>query len=275
MKDEMVLSGEYLMENDEESKRLDTKTNPDAIKNQARWCGIQPGTRLLDVGCGIGKTTDVLFEMMQPGGSVVGIDFSEERINYARAIYGDRVGIEFKTRDFRFPMEDLGQFDFIWVRFILEHFCSGAIDIIKNLTSNLKQDGWLCLIDLDHNCLNHWEMPESVENILFDVMKKMQKHNNFDPFVGRKLYAYLFDLGYRDIELNVQAHHLIYGDLNDSDEFNWLKKLEAGARKARESFNDYPGGFEGFLSAFKAFFKNPRRFTYTPLIICKGRKPIS
>ena len=36
---------------------------------------------------------------------------------------------------------------------------------------------------------------------------------NFDPYAGRKLYAYLFDLGYEAIVVSVGAHHVIYGEL--------------------------------------------------------------
>jgi hypothetical protein len=46
-------------------------------------------------------------------------------------------------------------------------------------------------------------------------------------------------------------------------------------KRAEKIFEDYPGGPGGFLGDFEAFFRNPRRFTYTPLILCKGKKPIS
>jgi hypothetical protein len=53
-----------------------------------------------------------------------------------------------------------------------------------------------------------------------------------------------------------------------------MKKMEIGAEKAPDIFKAYPGGSEQFLTDLKTFFKDPRRFTYTPLILCKGRKPL-
>jgi SAM-dependent methyltransferase len=270
----MISPNVYLMENDEEEKRLDIKTDPEAVKKQALWCGIGPGARVLDAGCGSGKTTSVINSLIQPGGEVIGVDIAESRIQYARSSYGDKFGINFQVRDIRLPMKDLGQFDFIWVRFVLEYFRNGAIDIIKNLSANLKPDGWMCLLDLDYNCMSYWEMPPVMENIVIKSMLRAQDNYNFDLYAGRKFYAHLYDLGFEDISLDIMAHHLIYGELQASDEFNWMKKMKVGAEKARDLFEAYPGGSERFLSDFKTFFKDPRRFTYTPLMLCKGKNPL-
>jgi SAM-dependent methyltransferase len=50
----------YLMESEEEAVRLDLKTDPDAVRKQALWCGVKAGLRVLDAGCGPGKTTSIL-----------------------------------------------------------------------------------------------------------------------------------------------------------------------------------------------------------------------
>jgi SAM-dependent methyltransferase len=263
------------MENAEEEKRLDIKTDPDAVKEQALWFGISPGARVLDVGCGPGKTTSLLHDLIQPYGEAVGVDIAESRISHARSFYGEKPGIEFHVRDVRQPMKDLGQFDFIWVRFLLEYYRDGAFDIIKNISANLKPGGCICLLDLDHNCLSHWEMPSAIETIVIKAMLHAQDSYNFDLYAGRKFYAHLYDLGFEDISLNIMAHHLIYGELQPADEFNWMKKLEVGAEKAPEIFKTYPGGSKKFLADFKVFFRDPRRFTYSPLILCKGRKPLN
>lgn len=219
------------MENDEEAKRLDIKTNPESVKTQALWCGIGPGFRVLDVGCGAGKTTSILHELVQPGGEVIGVDFSDDRIRYAKKNYGNFQGIDFHIKDFKKPMKELGEFDFIWLRFVLEYFRREAIEIIKNLIHNLKPDGWLCLLDLDHNCMNHWELPEGIQAMLVDLMNYMEAHHNFDLYAGRKLYTYLYDLKFRNINAHLMAHHLIYGELNDIEAFNWMKKLKVVSPK--------------------------------------------
>ncbi len=263
----------YLMENPEETIRLDMKTDPDAVRKQAQICGIRPGIRVLDAGCGSGKTTAVLHDMIQPGGTIVGVDFAQDRITFAQNNYGGKPGIEFRLMDLREPLDELGQFDFVWMRFVLEHYREGAQDIITVVEGSLALEGTLCLLDLDYNCLSHYPIRQEMERVLQMLMHKMMHSYNFDPYVGRKLYTYLYDQAFRNIEVNIIPHHLIYGNLGDTDEFNWVKKIEMVSVKAKESLKTYPGGYEGFLDDFTAFFHDPRRFTYTPLMICTGKKP--
>jgi len=263
----------YLMENLEEALRLEIKTNPEVIRKQALWCGLKPGYRVLDAGCGPGMITSILLDMIQPGGSILGLDYSEERIRHAKEHYSQEAGIEFKVHDLRNPLKDMDGFDLIWVRFVLEYNFMEGPEIVKNLTTCLKPGGFLCLMDLDHNCLNHYELPPQIERIFSQLTTKVAKAYNFDPYSGRKLYAYLYDLGYEDIQLDLTAHHLIYGTIKEVDAFNWIKKAEIILERAPDNFKNYPGGPKAFFDDFMRFFKDPRRFTYTPLILCKGRKP--
>ena len=263
----------YLMENLEEGLRLELKTDPEAVREQALWCGVKPGVRVLDAGCGPGKVTSILHEMVRPGGHILGVDYSEARIEHARNVYGSQSGMEFMLQDLTKPIKGAGLFDLVWVRFFLEYYQKESVQIIKNLGSLLKAGGTLCLLDLDYNCLTHYELSEPMEAVLIKLMKRLQKGFNFDPYAGRKLYAYLYDLGYENIAVRLVAHHLIYGDVKDRDMFNWIKKVEVASAKAPEVFKRYPGGREAFFADFRSFFSSPRRFTYTPLIICKGIKP--
>jgi SAM-dependent methyltransferase len=212
--------------------------------------------------------------MIQPDGEILGLDFSEERIRYAREHYAGRPGIHFQLHDIRHPAKDVGPFDLIWVRFFLEYFKKDSFQIVKNLSSILKPGGSMCLLDLDHNCMNHYPLPAAMEKILHKLMEKLEKDYNFDPYSGRKLYAFLYDLGFEDIQIHLMPHHLIYGEIGNGDIFNWVKKVEMASRKAMELFLDYPGGRNAFFEDFMNFFNNPKRFTYTPLILCKGLKPL-
>jgi len=263
---------EYLMENTEEAYRLDIKTDIKVVERQALWAGLKPGMRVADICCGSGKTTSVLHKMAKPGGIAVGVDGSEKRIEYARDHYGVH-GIEFRYKDIRSSLDDLGPFDFVWVRFVLEYHRADSVDIVKNISRIVKPDGILCLIDLDYNCLNHFGISQKLERALFAVIKKLEEEANFDPYAGRKLYSYLYELGYQDIDIDVAAHHLIFGELKDIDAFNWMKKIEVVSSKIASQFEDYKG-CEEFIEDFNTFLTNPKRFTYTPVISCRGRKPL-
>ena len=243
------------------------------MEEQAKWAGIKPGMRIADIGCGPGVTTSVLHKLALPKGETIGIDFSESRLEYARNNYQEN-NLSFINRDVRYSLDDIGTFDFVWVRFLLEYYLEDSFKIVKNLNNIIKPGGILCLIDLDHNCLNHFGIPERLDRTVKEIMEQLKLKANFDPYAGRKLYSFLYDLKYKNIVVDVKAHHNIYGELSKSDEFNFLKKVEIAPKKINFKFKEYKGGYDEFKNETKKWFENPRRYTYTPIILCKGIKPL-
>jgi ubiquinone/menaquinone biosynthesis C-methylase UbiE len=108
------------MENLEEAVRLEIKTDPEVVRNQALWCGLKPGLRVLDAGCGPGKIISILHEMIQPDGEILGVNYSEVRIHYVKQHYGQKSGLDFQIHDLRNPLDVMDFFDLIRVRFVLE-----------------------------------------------------------------------------------------------------------------------------------------------------------
>lgn len=265
------LKNKYLMENADEIHRLEIKTEQHPLETIALWAGLKPGMRVADLGCGSGKTTSFLKNLVGEKGEVVGVDSSLERISYARGNYGQE-GISFVCDDFSSVNAELGFFDFIWCRFILEYYRKESFALVRHFTKLLSGSGVLCLVDLDHNSLSHYDLSKKLEKAIFGAAKWLEKKVNFDPYAGRKLYSYLYDLSYRDIDVRLDAHHLIFGKLNSVDEFNWLTKIAVAGKESGYPFNEFEGGFEEFYSECKKYFHDPRRFTYTPMISCRGVK---
>ena len=215
-----MASSNYFMESDDEAKRLDIKTDPEQVKSQARWAGIKPGIRVADLGCGSGKTSFYLNQLVQPGGETIGIDFAEQRIRFAEKNYRAD-GLSFKCMDVRDSLDELGSFYFIWIRFLLEYYRSNSFNILENIFKILKPCGILCLIDLDYNCLSHYGMPERILNAFQALIGIAEQSADFDPYAGRKLYCHLYDLGCQEIDVKVTSHHVIFGNLKEVDDYNW------------------------------------------------------
>lgn len=259
----------YLMENEKEAIRLDIKTDPSKVVEQAAWAGLRQGMRVADVGCGSGKATSVLGGQVLPGGEIVGIDGSRERIEYASRHFGTK-NCRFVCRDLQDPLDDLGPFDFVWVRFLLEYFRRDSFRIVQHLSSLVKPGGILCLIDLDYNCLSHFGISARLEKAVNDLIRFLQEEADFDPYVGRKLYSYLYDLGFEQIDVRMSAHHLIFGEAKERHIFNWMTKIKVAARHGAELLKDYEGGCDGFMREIEEYFLDRRRFIYTPLIAVRG-----
>ena len=262
----------YFMESEEEARRLDLKTDPNVVDRHARWAGLQPGMRVADLGCGSGKTTFCLSKIAGSKGETVGVDNSDQRIEFAKKYYSTEK-IDFMLADIRSDLSCLGKFDFVWVRFVMEYYGSSAYEIIQNVGKMLNPGGIICLIDLDYNCLTHYGLPKRLESAIQGIKRTLEKKADFDPYAGRKLYSYLYDMEYKDIDMAIEAHHLIFGELNEVDAFNWTKKVEVGGKLSGYPFDEYEGGYEEFFKEFKKMFSDPRRFTYTPVILCRGKKP--
>ncbi|MDA3941564.1 MAG: class I SAM-dependent methyltransferase [Spirochaetia bacterium] len=250
---------------------MNMKTDFARLEYQATWAGLKEGMRVADIGCGSGITSSFLKQIVGESGHVTGIDGSDTRILHARENYG-KEKIEFVNLDINDSLIDLGDFDFIWVRFFLEYHRKNSFAIVKELTKLLQPGGIICLVDLDHNCLNHFGLSRRLESAMINISDIIEKNGDFDPYIGRKLYSYLYDLGFKKINVEMKAHHLIYGELSQVDKYNWLKKIDVAAKKSGYRFEEYSNGYEGFLDEFKTFFTDPRRFTYTPIISCRGIK---
>jgi SAM-dependent methyltransferase len=255
------------MEHPAEVMRLRAKTREGTVRRQAAWAGLEPGMRVLDIGCGPGITTNALHQMAQPGGYAVGVDASPERLRVAETRFPD---IAFRQQDIRRPMTDFGEFDFVWVRFVLEYFRSQAFDIVANLRDLLAPGGILCLADLDYNSLTHYELAPDLATALSNAVRHLQEHCNWDPYMGRRLYSYLYDLGMSDIRVDLEAHHLFHGPIDALSEMNWTQKLNVALRGSGYQFPELAGGIDEFGRRMKAFLRDPRRFSYTPLVLCCG-----
>ncbi len=267
-----MIRKKYIMESCSEIRRLELKTGFQEVETLALWAGLKPGMRVLDLGCGSGKTTEFLKLIIGEEGEVIGLDGSEDRISYARGNH-TRAGMGYECRDYFESLSDLGRFDFIWIRYILEYHASNGAELVKAVTSLLKDDGILCLVDLDHNSLNHFELPSRLERSIRGFITLLEENSDFDPYAGRKLYSFLYDLSYREIDVRLDAHHLIFGELDSVNEFNWMTKIAVAGRDSGYDFPEYGGNFEAFLRECREFFTDPRRFTYTPVISCRGAKP--
>ncbi len=259
----------YFMENEEESIRLELKTDLDNVKRQALWAGMRPGMRVADLACGPGKTTRLFHELVQPHGTAVGIDGSAQRIAYARKHHAAQ-GPAFACRNLLDPLDDLGLFDFLWVRFFLEYHRRQAFQIVSDISRLLKPGGVICLVDLDHNCLNHYGIPERLQRTIAKVIDHLERKENFDARIGIKLYSFLYDLGFGNIDVMMEPHHLIHGQLSGVDEYNWTKKVTVAVKRSQALLDEYDNGYDEFYDEFKRAFSDPRRFTYTPLICCRG-----
>ena len=111
--------------------------------------GLPPGSRGLDVGCGVGLYTLWLAEAVGPAGRVLGIEPSAERVEAARALAGERLGpprLEFREGDGTAVDAADGTFDWLWCGNVLHHIAdTGAA--LKEFARVVRPGGRLVILE--------------------------------------------------------------------------------------------------------------------------------
>jgi len=123
---------------------------------------LQPGDRVLDMGCGIGRMAIPLMGCLDDSGSYAGFDVGRAMIRWCqREISGRRPDFEFEWApvynqkynpfgsiagaEFRFPYED-GSFDFVFATSLFTHLVRAETEHYLRETARVLRPGGTCLL---------------------------------------------------------------------------------------------------------------------------------
>jgi SAM-dependent methyltransferase len=132
---------------------MDATAGWDATRRLRAWerheLRLQPGERLLDVGCGAGEAALALAQALGDTGEVVGIDLSEAMLRVARAGAGSvRTPARFVVGDARSLDAPDGTYDVVRSERTLQWLTEPAVAVAE-MVRVLRPGGRLSLIDTD------------------------------------------------------------------------------------------------------------------------------
>jgi SAM-dependent methyltransferase len=150
--------------------RLEAICATSDVVDQRRWTlprlGLQPGERVIDIGCGPGFLARALAEAVEPTGAVLGIDISDPLLERARQRCADLPWVTLLSGDARsLPAEDAGLDVAVCIQ-VLE-YVDDADRAIGEIARVLRAGGRAVLIDTDWRTLVwHTNEPERMRRVL-------------------------------------------------------------------------------------------------------------
>ncbi|HPC55649.1 MAG TPA: methyltransferase domain-containing protein [Methanolinea sp.] len=161
----------------------------------------QPGSLVLEAGCGVGAQTGILASR-NTGTGIVSVDISIPSLRQARnaGIEGRWENVSFARADlFNLPFPD-EVFDHVFLCFVLEHLRnpSAALASVRRV---LTKGGTLTVIEGDHGSTFFY--PGSPHaNDCIRCLEELQREMGGNPRIGRELYPLLSSAGFRNIHVS-------------------------------------------------------------------------
>jgi ubiquinone/menaquinone biosynthesis C-methylase UbiE len=155
------------------------------------------GTRLLEVGCGVGAVLGILGAAF-PGISLAGVDVEERQVASARrhlAALG--LPADLRVADaLALPFPE-GAFDHVWMMWFLEHLAD-PIGALREARRVLAPGGRLTAIEVDYNTV--WSSPrnDAFEALFAEVARTMETGGRSDA--ATQLAGWLAAAGFADVD---------------------------------------------------------------------------
>ncbi|MET7696113.1 L-histidine N(alpha)-methyltransferase [Streptomyces sp. NPDC005485] len=168
-----------------------------------------PGSKVLEVGCGVGAQT-VHLVTGSPLAHFVAADISADSLAQARArvtAHAPGAQVEWLQANlFELPFPD-AEFDHVFVCFVLEHLPAPG-QALAALRRVLKPGGTLTVIEGDHGSpLFH---PDSAyAHAAIDCQVQLQSTAGGNALIGRQLYPLVTGAGYEDVVVRPRT---VYAD---------------------------------------------------------------
>lgn len=184
----------------------------DHTEHALRLAGVQPGMRVLDVGCGPGDVSFVAARLVGSTGAVLGVDASSDVVELARARAAERGLSTVNFEQTTIANIAVDEVDAVIGRLILMHL-PDPISTLRQFAGLVRPGGLIAFCEFDIGAAR--SIPESpLSRALVDAIARVFQGAGLDPAFGAALHTLFRRAGLGVPQLTIAAP---VGTANDTE----------------------------------------------------------
>lgn len=234
---------------------------------------LQPGMRLLDIGCGPGSITRGLAERLAPG-EVVGLDLSSATLGEARRDAAARGLTNLRYEEgsvYELPFPD-ASFDVAYAHQVLQHLREREA-ALREMLRVVRPGGLVAVRDVDWGTAVYWPRDPWLDRFI-DVLQRAWYDNGGEPQMGRHLRALFNAVGVADPSFSAAVWCYATPDETTAWGESYADRLLTSAMGERPVEYGYAtrADIEAMAAAFRVWAHHPDALWAFVHVAALGRK---